>query len=102
MGLSCVSFKCGPDYIDPMFHRYVLGIPGSNLDSFFLDEDGVRQLFEERSADHELALIEGVMGYYDGVAGTSFQASSYEIARITDTPAILVVDAKRAVAPCRR
>lgn len=96
MGLSCVSFKCGPDYIDPMFHRYVLGIPGSNLDSFFLDEDGVRQLFEERSADHELALIEGVMGYYDGVAGTSFQASSYEIARITDTPAILVVDAKKS------
>ncbi|MEI3187289.1 MAG: cobyrinate a,c-diamide synthase [Lachnospiraceae bacterium] len=79
-----------------MFHRYVLGIPGSNLDSFFLDEDGVRQLFEERSADHELALIEGVMGYYDGVAGTSFQASSYEIARITDTPAILVVDAKKS------
>ena len=96
MGLSCVSFKCGPDYIDPMFHRYVLGIPGSNLDSFFLDEDGVRQLFEERSADHELALIEGVMGCYDGVAGTSFQASSYEIARITDTPAILVVDAKKS------
>lgn len=96
MGLSCVSFKCGPDYIDPMFHRYVLGIPGSNLDSFFLDEDGVRQLFEARSADHELALIEGVMGYYDGVAGTSFQASSYEIARITDTPAILVVDAKKS------
>ena len=96
MGLSCVSFKCGPDYIDPMFHRYVLGIPGSNLDSFFLDEDGVRQLFGERSADHELALIEGVMGYYDGVAGTSFQASSYEIARITDTPAILVVDAKKS------
>lgn len=96
MGLSCVSFKCGPDYIDPMFHRYVLGIPGSNLDSFFLEEDGVRQLFEERSAGHELALIEGVMGYYDGVAGTSFQASSYEIAKITDTPVILVVDAKKS------
>lgn len=96
MGISCVSFKCGPDYIDPMFHRYVLGIPGSNLDSFFLDEDGVRQLFEERSNGYELALIEGVMGYYDGVAGTSFQASSYEIAKITDTPVILVVDGKKS------
>lgn len=95
-GISCVSFKCGPDYIDPMFHRYVLGIPGSNLDSFFLDEDGVRELFKERSAGHQIALIEGVMGYYDGVAGTFFQASSYEIARITDTPVILVVDGKKS------
>lgn len=43
-GISCRSFKCGPDYIDPMFHRYVLGIPGCNLDSFFLNPEQVREI----------------------------------------------------------
>lgn len=93
-GLSLVSFKCGPDYIDPMFHHYVLGIPGCNLDSFFLSKDQAGQLFAEKSRGRDLAVIEGVMGYYDGVAGTSTQASTYEIAAATDAPVILVVDGK--------
>lgn len=93
---SCVSFKCGPDYIDPMFHKYVLGIAGYNLDSFFLNERQVRELFLEKTAEADLAVIEGVMGYYDGVAGISLQASSYEIARITASPVILVVDGKKS------
>lgn len=93
-GLRCSSFKCGPDYIDPMFHRYVLGIGGCNLDSFFLPEDEVRCLFERRVAESELAVIEGVMGYYDGVAGNTLQASAYDISRITRTPVILVLDGK--------
>lgn len=91
-GLSCVSFKCGPDYIDPMFHRYVLGIPGWNLDSFFLDEAQVRALFAEKAGTADIAVTEGVMGYYDGVGGNTVQASTYEIAVITDTPVILVLD----------
>lgn len=93
-GISCISYKCGPDYIDPMFHQYVLGIPGYNLDSFFLPQKQVKGLFEEKARQTDMAVIEGVMGYYDGVLGTTTQASAYEIAQITDTPVILVVDGK--------
>lgn len=95
-GLFCVSFKCGPDYIDPMFHRYVLGVQGYNLDSFFLPPDEVLRLFSEKAWKADMAVIEGVMGYYDGVAGVTSQASAYEIAKITDTPVILVVDGKKS------
>lgn len=94
-GIGCTAFKCGPDYIDPLFHQYVQGVPGCNLDSFFLPDEGVLQLFAQRLQPGGLAVIEGVMGYYDGVAGTSTQASSYDIARITETPVILVVDGKK-------
>lgn len=94
-GLDCRAMKCGPDYIDPLFHHYVLGISGANLDSFFLCEEAVRALFLKETAGCDMAVIEGVMGYYDGLAGISTQASSYDIARITDTPVILVVDGKR-------
>lgn len=94
-GLSLVSFKCGPDYIDPAFHSHVLGIRGYNLDSFFLDGESVNALFCQKAAGADLAVMEGVMGYYDGVAGISTQASSYDIARITGTPVILVVDGKK-------
>lgn len=95
-GVSCVSYKCGPDYIDPLFHRHVLGIPGYNLDSFFMPPKQVERLFAEKSAEADMAVIEGVMGYYDGVAGISVKASAYEIARITDTPVVLVVDGKKS------
>lgn len=95
-GLECVSFKCGPDYIDPLFHQAVLGIAGSNLDSFFLEEKKLRDLFTEKTTHAQFAVIEGVMGYYDGVGGTSTWASSYEIARITETPVILIVDGKKS------
>lgn len=95
-GLSCVSFKCGPDYIDPMFHRYVLGVPSYNLDSFFLPPDQVTSLFAEKSRGADMAVIEGVMGYYDGVAGVSTQASAYHIACLTDTPVVLIVDGKNS------
>lgn len=95
-GMSLVSFKCGPDYIDPAFHSHVLGIRGYNLDSFFLDEKEVDVLFRQKAAGADLAVMEGVMGYYDGVAGTSTRASTYHIAAITDTPVILVVDGKKS------
>lgn len=95
-GISCVSYKCGPDYIDPMFHRHVLGIPGYNLDSFFLSPKQVQSLLAQTARKADIAVIEGVMGYYDGVAGTTPQASAYEIAQITDTPVVLVVDGKKS------
>ena len=94
--ISCVSYKCGPDYIDPMFHRYVLGIPGYNLDSFFLDPDEVRRLLAEKAGRQKMAVMEGAMGYYDGVAGSTSHASAYEVARITDTPVVLIVDGKKS------
>ena len=93
-GIRCRSFKCGPDYIDPMFHKYVLGIDSCNLDSFFLPQEELRALFQKRAADAELSILEGVMGYYDGIGGNSTAASTYEVAKITDTPVILVLDGK--------
>lgn len=97
-GLNPIACKCGPDYIDPMFHRYVLGISGRNLDSFFLPTEGVRKVLVDAVREEQagIAVLEGVMGYYDGLGGTETSASSWEIAEITDTPAILVLDCKGA------
>lgn len=94
-GKMPVAFKCGPDYIDPMFHREVLGIPSYNLDLFFTGEQTVRGLLCQHGRDRDIAVIEGVMGYYDGIGGTD-RASSYNIASVTETPVILVVSAKGA------
>lgn len=65
-----ISFKCGPDYIDPMFHRFVLNIPSRNLDTFFTAPDRTRSLMGKACMKEgaDLAVIEGVMGYYDGLA----------------------------------
>lgn len=90
-GCSTGAFKCGPDYIDPMFHKKVLGIPGCNLDSFFLEPEQLRDLFCRETAELEAAVVEGVMGYFDGVGGMSW-GSSWDIARILKLPVILVVD----------
>ncbi len=86
------SFKCGPDYIDPMFHREVLGIPGGNLDSYFTQPERLRRILCQNPS--ELTVLEGVMGYYDGLGGISSEASSYEIAKITNTPVLLIADAR--------
>ena len=93
-GKKTVSFKCGPDYIDPMFHTQVIGTRSRNLDTFFTGEELTRHLLIKNSADCEIAVMEGVMGFYDGVAGTTTQASAYDLARITDTPVILIVNSK--------
>lgn len=92
-GMDAVSFKCGPDYIDPMFHRQVLGIPSRNLDLFFTDGQTVRHLLHKNSAGRDLAFIEGVMGYYDGIATTS-DASSWQLACETKTPVVLVLNCR--------
>ena len=157
-GRQPVSLKCGPDYIDPMFHKKVLGVPSTNLDSFFLDKDGIRRILMERFLDDDsfiknysddyfignssndysignssndysignssndysignsseniwengslaggenngesskdCAVIEGVMGIYDGIYVDSEKYSSYEIADFTDTNILLMVNAK--------
>jgi cobyrinic acid a,c-diamide synthase len=93
-GLHVVSFKCGPDYIDPMFHREALGLESRNLDLYFTSADTTKYLMAKNSKNADLALIEGVMGYYDGLAGKSYIASSYDLAKTTNTPAILIIDCK--------
>lgn len=90
------AYKCGPDYIDPMFHRSVLGIDTGNLDTFFADADAIGHILARDTEDAELIVMEGVMGYYDGVGGTTTTASSYELSKVTKTPVVLIVDAKGA------
>lgn len=95
-GIRCRSFKCGPDYIDPMFHKYVLGIEGGNLDTFFLEKEKVRRQFAAQAEGAGISVIEGVMGYYDGVGGDSTWASSYEVAGTVHAPVVLILDCKGA------
>ena len=92
-GITPTVFKCGPDYIDAMFHRAISGIQTHNLDPFFLDGNGLRSHLESHAG--ELSVIEGVMGYYDGIVATD-ESSTYTVARETGTPVILVVSAKGA------
>lgn len=102
MGKQVVSYKCGPDYIDPMFHQRVIGIPSKNLDTFFTGENDTRKILLKNRTGEEIAVIEGVMGLYDGLGGVREEGSSYHLAKVTKTPIILVVDAKgmgRSVIP---
>ena len=93
-GKKVISYKCGPDYIDPMFHETVLQIPSKNLDTFFCGEEDTKRLFLEGRTGDEFAVIEGVMGLFDGLGGIREEGSSYHLAKITKTPIILIVDAK--------
>lgn len=93
-GYRVASFKCGPDYIDPMFHSQVIGTRSRNLDTFFTGENVTRHLLMENARDMDIAVMEGVMGYYDGVGGTTVRASAYDLARATDTPVVFVVNSK--------
>ncbi len=88
--------KCGPDYIDPMFHRHIVGRSSSNLDLFLLGPDTVRRLLAKAGAGCDITVIEGVMGYYDGLALDNSAASSWQVARVTRTPAVLVVNGRGA------
>ena len=93
-GMKMSSFKCGPDYIDPMFHGRILGISSKNLDTYFTDEEMTRYLFAREASLSDFSILEGVMGYYDGIAGISLQASAYDVARVTKTPVVLIINAK--------
>ena len=93
-GYAPASFKCGPDYIDPMFHRSVLGIPSRNLDLFMAGKEGVLGSLSKGLEGRNFGILEGVMGFFDGTSAAGSEGSSYEISCITDTPAILVVNTK--------
>ena len=85
------SFKCGPDYIDPMFHEKIIGTNAYNLDSFFCDDNTLKFLLTENSRHSDISVIEGVMGFYDGVNG---RGSANSVSEITDTKAVIVIDCK--------
>lgn len=90
-GYNIRAYKSGPDYIDPMFHRTVLGIPSGNLDTCFCDGETIRSIIYNTPCEY--AVMEGVMGIYDGIGGISAEGSSYDIAKVTQTPVVLIVDA---------
>lgn len=94
MDKKVMSFKCGPDYIDPMFHTKIVGTPSRNLDLFLLGENTLKYLLAEDSKGYETAVIEGAMGMYDGKGFEDDAYSANHIARLTGTPEILVVNVK--------
>ena len=93
-GHKISPFKCGPDYIDPMFHKISCGKDSVNLDLFFMTPEALKTAFCENTEGSDLAVIEGVMGCYDGMAMDSTAASSYDIAQQLDCPIVLIILAR--------
>nr|WP_243426969.1 cobyrinate a,c-diamide synthase [Mediterraneibacter glycyrrhizinilyticus] len=95
-GMNVRACKCGPDYIDPMFHREVLGVDSKNLDLFFSDKEELIRGYQRHTEGADIAVVEGVMGYYDGMALDTEKASSYDVARTLGLPVLLVLPARGA------
>ena len=93
-GCAPCAFKSGPDYIDPMFHRAVLGVESRSLDLFFSAPETVRTLYAKGAAGHGAAVCEGAMGFYDGLGGVSDRSSAWHLADTLDLPVLLVVEPK--------
>ena len=93
-GCAPCAFKSGPDYIDPMFHRAVLGVESRNLDLFFSAPETVRTLYAKGAAGHGAAVCEGAMGFYDGLGGVSDRASAWHLADTLGLPVLLVAEPK--------
>ncbi len=95
-GHTVAGFKVGPDYIDPGFHAVATGRPGRNLDPMLQGEERVAPLFAHGAQGADLAVVEGVMGLYDGALGTEGYASTAHVSKLLDAPVVLVVDASAA------
>ncbi|KNZ41155.1 cobyrinate a,c-diamide synthase [Acetobacterium bakii] len=93
-GVHVKPFKTGPDYIDPMFHSFVTGEKSINLDTWMLDENTIRGLFDRRLEDNDLGILEGVMGLYDGHSLESDIGSSAYLAKTIGAPVILIIDGR--------
>src|ERR1700756_4520028 len=91
-GLRVAVFKCGPDYLDPTYHVRASGYTCHNLDGWIMGRDAVIGTFARACADADIALIEGVMGLFDGASPTTEEGSTAEIAKWLDAPVMLVVD----------
>ncbi|MFC4338085.1 cobyrinate a,c-diamide synthase [Salininema proteolyticum] len=94
-GHAVAPFKVGPDFIDPGYHSLGAGVPGRNLDAFMQGSDRIAPLLLHGAASADVAVVEGVMGLFDG-RGSTDEASSAHIAELTSTPVVLVVDASSA------
>jgi cobyrinic acid a,c-diamide synthase len=92
-GLRVAAFKCGPDYLDPTYHARVLGKPSQNLDGWMMGRDAVLATFARAAAGAEIAVIEGMMGLFDGARPDRDEGSSAEIAKWLSAPVVLVHDA---------
>jgi cobyrinic acid a,c-diamide synthase len=92
-GMRVAAFKCGPDYLDPTYHRRAAGTSSHNLDGWMMDRDSVLATFGRATAGADIAIIEGMMGLFDGASPTSDEGSSAEIANWLAAPVLLVVDA---------
>jgi cobyrinic acid a,c-diamide synthase len=95
-GLHVQPFKIGPDFIDPSYHAIVCKRQSYNLDVWMMGERGVLNEFSKISSEADIAVIEGVMGLFDGVSGKPDFGSTAHVARILNAPIILVIDASRA------
>ena len=93
-GSRVAPFKCGPDFIDPGYHRLVTGQPSINLDGWMCPVEFVRETFLLHAADADVSVIEGVMGLFDGIGASAADGSSAQIAAITGAPVVLVVNAR--------
>ncbi|MBL0224089.1 MAG: cobyrinate a,c-diamide synthase [Geobacteraceae bacterium] len=93
-GLVVAPFKCGPDFIDPGYHRLVTGRPSINLDAWMCPADFVRETYSLHSREADVAVIEGVMGLFDGIGPSSIEGSSAQIASVTGAPVVLVVNVR--------
>ena len=95
-GLKLSAFKSGPDYIDPMFHKKIIDADSHNMDLFFVDESMARGIFSKYAKDSDFSVIEGAMGYYDGLGGISHKASAYEVSKALRAPVIMTINARGA------
>ena len=95
-GLKVASFKCGPDYIDPMFHSNVIGTKSKNLDPFFVDDGTLQYLFQRTAQQCQISVIEGVMGFYDGNRTGTTESSTCDVGLKLKAPAIILIDARGA------
>ena len=91
MSMRVAAFKTGPDYIDPAFHSLATGSTSHNLDSYLMDESSLNLLFEKYSKDSDIAIVEGVMGMFDGLGSESL-GSTAELAKKLRLPVVLVVN----------
>ena len=91
-GVDVQAYKIGPDYIDPGYHKIASGRPGHNLDTWLMDKETMAEIFFRTASRADIAVVEGVMGLYDG--GRGGISSTAEIAKLLKIPVILVIDVK--------
>ena len=96
-GLTVQPFKVGPDFIDPSYHSYVTGRQSRNLDVWMMGEAGILKSFDKACFDADVAVIEGVMGLFDGISGQDEQGSTGAVAKLLRAEVVLVIDCSKAV-----